>query len=529
MAKHLDARELFGQFTSNTSLHGVKYVSQSSRGARRYFWVVALVCMSVLLVNVVVNQVEKFTSYPFYTVNTLRQTHSLPFPSVTICNSNLFRKSVVIQDPIMKLTLRAMYDNGPRAPAINFSDPRFALQHTEHDLKKIIETTAHQLESMFRFCSWMSDEVNCSEYLTPRQTNHGLCYTFNSMDYIKSHGRLNTSFPGELGGLELTIDIEEHEYFYGLTPASGIKGSRNVPLQQRSADVPLHRDQGMYSCNMLQGSRYQEIYLCTEIKVCTAIAEIKVLVHDPHISPNIQNQGFLVGPGSKVSASTSITKVKCLPAPYKAMGDEECLDTEAPDFESPLDFCSTYDIQACHMECASKAAIAECGCQDVFDHAANVSYCSIRELIKCYRPSKAKHYRSVKSQQDCKCLRQCNWNQYDVRLSSGGYPMECDIPQIMEQRNISREYVFKNYLSVSVFFDQLVFTEIEQVPSYTAVDIVANLGGQLGIFLGASFLTLTEVVEYIVGTLCMVCYKRKKTLVQNWTADNTEKKPDTSN
>ncbi|XP_064611819.1 acid-sensing ion channel 4-A-like [Liolophura sinensis] len=477
MDKDLDAHGLLGQFTSSTSLHGVKHISQGSKGARRHFWVVALLCMLVLLVYVIVNQVVKFTSYPFYTVNTLRQTRSLPFPSVTVCNSNLFRKSVVTQDPIAAMSLRAMYDNGPRAPAINFSDPRFVSKNTDCDPRDFFQATAHQLESMFRFCSWMSDEVNCSEYLTPHHTNHGLCYTFNSMDYIKSHGRLNTSFPGEAGGLKLTMDIEEHEYFYGLSSALGIK----------------------------------------------------VLVHDPDVFPNTYNRGFLVGPGTKVSASTSITKIKCLPAPYKAMGDEECLDTGVPGFESPLDLYSTYDIQACYMECTAKAAIAECGCQDTLDNAVNVSYCSIRELIQCYRPSKAKHQRSIKSLEDCKCLRQCNWDQYDVRVSSGGYPMEHDLQQIMENRNISREYVLKNYLSVGVFFDQLVFTEIEQVPSYTAVDIVANLGGQLGIFLGASFLTLTEVVEYIMGAICLFVSRRKKTQVQAWTADNTEKTPDTAN
>ena len=41
----------------------------------------------------------------------------------------------------------------------------------------------------------------------------------------------------------------------------------------------------------------------------------------------------------------------------------------------------------------------------------------------------------------------------------------------------------------------------------TYVLLSANLGGQMGLFLGASILTLGEVAEFIVLTACMA-YKR---------------------
>lgn len=63
----------------------------------------------------------------------------------------------------------------------------------------------------------------------------------------------------------------------------------------------------------------------------------------------------------------------------------------------------------------------------------------------------------------------------------------------------------KSLVSFDVYYEDLQYTEIVQSPQYTIIDLISSIGGSLGLLLGASLLSLVELVELCVKTLVILC------------------------
>ena len=57
--------------------------------------------------------------------------------------------------------------------------------------------------------------------------------------------------------------------------------------------------------------------------------------------------------------------------------------------------------------------------------------------------------------------------------------------------------------------DRYVIAAIES-PLYTPTQFISEIGGQLGIWIGASVITLVEVIELSIAACCFCCRRRKK-------------------
>ncbi len=67
----------------------------------------------------------------------------------------------------------------------------------------------------------------------------------------------------------------------------------------------------------------------------------------------------------------------------------------------------------------------------------------------------------------------------------------------LDELNISEDE-FKQYaVYISVNYNSLDYTKIEQIPKSELFDLISNIGGTLGLFIGVSFLSLVEIIEII--------------------------------
>ncbi|XP_055958870.1 acid-sensing ion channel 4-A-like [Patella vulgata] len=64
-------------------------------------------------------------------------------------------------------------------------------------------------------------------------------------------------------------------------------------------------------------------------------------------------------------------------------------------------------------------------------------------------------------------------------------------------------------IDLRIFYDTLTVTKTEQIPELTVQGILADLGGHMGLFLGASILSVTELVEF-VALFIMEWWKRRR-------------------
>ena len=60
-----------------------------------------------------------------------------------------------------------------------------------------------------------------------------------------------------------------------------------------------------------------------------------------------------------------------------------------------------------------------------------------------------------------------------------------------------------------IYYEDLSYTQIIQIPKMTLPDLVSNVGGILGVFLGISLLSFVEILEFLVEVLLILRKKSK--------------------
>jgi hypothetical protein len=66
----------------------------------------------------------------------------------------------------------------------------------------------------------------------------------------------------------------------------------------------------------------------------------------------------------------------------------------------------------------------------------------------------------------------------------------------------------ETHLVLNVYFASQEYTEIRETPKMSPFDLISNLGGVLGIFLGLSIFTLAEVMEILILMISLFFRKR---------------------
>ena len=99
------------------------------------------------------------------------------------------------------------------------------------------------------------------------------------------------------------------------------------------------------------------------------------------------------------------------------------------------------------------------------------------------------------------CPLECEYTTYDWSMSSLDYPSLPFFQSITKNSKFYSNFTFVEYkeshLRVNIFFDNMEYTEIIETPMKSFFDLISNLGGVLGIFLGFSIFSFVELIELI--------------------------------
>lgn len=112
---------------------------------------------------------------------------------------------------------------------------------------------------------------------------------------------------------------------------------------------------------------------------------------------------------------------------------------------------------------------------------------------------------------------ECNRIDYEASISFSAFPTNAyvqflnSIPTFRErfgkQRNITHEIVKQNFLAVAIYYDELKYTILEESAQTELVDLIGGIGGTLGLFLGVSFLSFAEGIEFLVVAFYLILAK----------------------
>ena len=184
---------------------------------------------SIILV-IFIRQVASYLEYRVQTTLSIDdQETSLPFPSITICNYNQFRKSLAIRSPDLMALLKDLFSIESRVDMEEVQkrdEPDTApLLSNRWNLTAELISMAHVLEQMVIMCYWCGVKITCHEYFSRTLTEVGVCYTFNSEKVQKEKNPLTAYCAGSDCGLTLRMNIQTNEHYFGEGDASGIRVS----------------------------------------------------------------------------------------------------------------------------------------------------------------------------------------------------------------------------------------------------------------------------------------------------------------
>ncbi|PNI28073.1 ASIC3 isoform 7, partial [Pan troglodytes] len=80
----------------------------------------------------------------------------------------------------------------------------------------------------------------------------------------------------------------------------------------------------------------------------------------------------------------------------------------------------------------------------------------------------------------------------------------------------------ENVLALDIFFEAVNYETVEQKKAYEMSELLGDIGGQMGLFIGASLLTILEILDY----LCEVF--RDKVLGYFWNRQHSQRHSSTN-
>ncbi|XP_060683694.1 acid-sensing ion channel 4-A [Hemiscyllium ocellatum] len=302
------------------------------------------------------------------------------------------------------------------------------------DMMDIFNRTGHQIEEMLKNCNFSGSYCSAHNFSVV-YTRYGKCYTFNA-----NKTNVRKMKQGGMGnGLEIMLDIQQDEY---------------LPIWQETDETSFE-------------------------------AGIRVQIHSPSEPPYIHQLGFGVPPGFQTFVSCQEQRLTYLPPPWG-----ECRSDLTADLPGYQD----YSLTACRIQCEKEAVLRECHCRMVHMPGTE-AVCNPEQYMEC--ADRILDGLIINSNQSCKCETPCHLTRYNKELSMVKMPSKGSSKYLAKKFNTTERNIKDNYLVLDVYFEVLNFETIEQKKAYDVAGLLGDIGGHMGLFIGASLLTILEIIDYI--------------------------------
>ncbi|CAH1776112.1 unnamed protein product [Owenia fusiformis] len=337
------------------------------------------------------------------------------------------------------------------------------LVHEESDETR--QQMGHQGNSFIQSCSFNGYECEASNFEEFLNTEYGNCFTFNNKKSRKGES-LRSTKAGYQHGLNLVLYLDGRNYMPGITQGSG------------------------------------------------AI----LVVHEFDTTPYPSQAGIAINVGTETRLALKMVDIKRLGGIY---GD--CT------FDSTWekDYGALYTQQSCIETCQHRGIMELCGCHVhgykeyyPIHFRSNGTLCETDAELLCAFKLKRDY---LKGNYTCDCNQPCDERIYEYSTSSNDWPHtayedtvkelgcsdDVDDEKICEDVSSPQFNVRDDYLSLRLFYQTLNYESIEEELDYSIANFLSDIGGTVGLWIGASVLTAVEGLE-MVALLFVFFYRKCK-------------------
>ena len=429
----------FNKYIESTTAHGVVRIFKSKSKIRRLFWLIVVLTAAGGCLYNISDRIQFLISSPTSTTISVTRRTTLTFPAVTVCNLNNFR--------ITELEMRNLTDL--IQSAIFFVD------------EKGTKTCEEELESMFQ-----SENLNNVTYedLTVQARQ--------SVQYFI----IDCYFAGEPCG-NLTEVFEP--VFTNLGICYTFNSGKIKPLIQSKG---TGQRQGLQLLVNVNQSEY-----ATPVD-----AGVKIAIHTQSQPPLTDDQGIGVPTGRNAFISIK----------QQIIDDQtgrNC-NSDISSFSFLREEYTTYSESACLVDCIYTSMADNCECIGArsFYSPDTAQY---SQLPNCTLEKVCCVINDLISPNECNCPTACYSISYEKTVSYSYFPAEYISQSFANNFGIPLTFFPTNFLEVSVYFETLNIETQTTSSAYSFVALLSDIGGQLGLFLGVSVISIMEFGTWIVNEI----------------------------
>uniref|UniRef100_K7GH96 Bile acid-sensitive ion channel n=1 Tax=Pelodiscus sinensis TaxID=13735 RepID=K7GH96_PELSI len=442
----LEERKKFDhEFAISTSFHGVHNIVQTQSKIRKVLWILVVLGSITIAASQILNRFAYYFSWPTTTSIVVQYVENIEFPAVTFCNLNRFQTHAVANLKIVFFLWSIVSGVLHAFYSNKFSQELndFLLGHQNFSIKEFTRNNGFYLNnSTLLECDFFGQPCYPEDF-EHVFTEYGNCFTFNHMDL---QARRRVSVSGR--GLSLLFDIKQEQFTDD--PAFGFID-----------------------------------------------AGITYVIHSPKEPPHFDGLGLSTPVG--MHAHAAISQLKTVNQEYP-WGDCN------PNLK--LKYHKIYSTYGCLQECKARHIQERCGCLPFL-----LPGTSWDMLHLCFYDS---FFPEISDNIELKglctvgthnstCPAPCEETGYPTSVTYSSFASEKALKYLSTKLKKSAEYIRENLVYIDIKYHDLNYKMTRQQKALSVAELLADIGGQLGLFCGASMITVIEIVEYIFTNFCWLC------------------------
>lgn len=393
-------------------------------------------------------------------VKTFYET-STSFPKVTICNINQFTSKYAYDFLSKSLNESLLKSSDHFSKAYQAIMLKYFVQSklNNESSKKLL---GQDLNEILLSCSFNYEKCDATDFNYEYDPYYGNCFSFNSGSNRQSNKKVQikkSTIAGYAFGLQLDFYVNFYEK---LTYFNSILGGRGAIVRIDNNSQMI--DHAMGGINL--------------------------------------PSGFTTNLAMKREFKTS------LPKPYSNCETEN--DSSFYKFIRNLTNYN-YTQSFCLIQCLQELIIFNCNCTipmfvSIIDKTSSI--CASNGDINCALSVYFKIYNGKNyAQENClpKCPLECYTSQITYSMSSVEFLGDSYADLIRERfsshfidKEISLQTVKESIVRLNIYYETLSYTLTYDTPQSNIVTLIATIGGNLGLFLGVSLLTLSEIIVALI-------------------------------
>ena len=279
----------------------------------------------------------------------------------------------------------------------------------------------------------------------------------------------------------------------------------------------------------------------------------RIVVHSPDTRPHPTSNGYDILPGYSVTVGVRASENARIKQPHGNCSDHHTqTDSRNNTYK--------YTLISCQNQCIQKKIMETCGCVDnripdpidfnglpycfrlpklpascfsktVLDAACLGVLNDYADMMDCRKDVYEKiTIRDPRAIQTCNCFPPCNDVVYDTSYSLSSLPERTDehtafysiLDNFIENLSPAKKLLLRrmhgdNYSTVmgqmarlNVYISDNNIIKTSESPDYEATRLISDIGGQLGLWIGISVMTLFEVIQLLADVLRYLTAKGRK-------------------